>query len=131
MKMTTRPEREIAAGQLAQRLRHQARLQARQRVAHVAVDLGPGHQRRHGVDDDDVDGVGAHQRLGDLQRLLARVRLGDQQLVDVDAELLGVDRVERVLGVDEGGDAAQLLRLRDHVQGQRGLAGGLRPVDLA
>ena len=30
----------------------------------------------------------------------------DQQLVDVDAELRGVARVERVLGVDEGADAA-------------------------
>ena len=50
---------------------------------------------------------GAHQRLGDLERLLAGVGLGDQELVDVDAELLGVDRVERVLGVDEGADAAR------------------------
>src|SRR5207249_9344837 len=41
-------------GELAQRLRHEARLQAGQRVAHVAVELGAGHQRGDGVDDDDV-----------------------------------------------------------------------------
>jgi hypothetical protein len=35
-----------------------------------------------------------------------------------------------VLGVDEGGDAAQVLSLGDDVQGERGLAGRLRPVDL-
>jgi hypothetical protein len=29
----------------------------------------------------------AHERLGDLERLLAGVGLRDQQLVDVDAEL--------------------------------------------
>ena len=46
------------------------------------------------------------------------------------AELAGVDRVERVLGVDEGGDAAGLLHLRDDLQAQRGLAGRFRTVDL-
>ena len=35
-----------------------------------------------------------------------------------------------MLGVDEGGGAAHALGLRDDVQRQRGLAGGLRPVDL-
>src|SRR6185295_5825586 len=40
------------------------------------------------------------------------------------------DRVERVLGVDEGRNAAERLCLGHHVQGERGLAGGLRPVDL-
>ena len=35
-----------------------------------------------------------------------------------------------MLGVDEGRDAADLLRLRDDVQGERRLAGGLRPEDL-
>ena len=82
------------------------------------------------VDDEHVDGAGAHQRLGDLERLLAGVGLGDQQIVDVDAELPGVDRVERVLGVDEGADAAALLGLGDDVQRQRRLARGFRPVDL-
>src|SRR5207253_7419035 len=37
---------------------------------------------------------------------------------------------ERMLGVDERGDAAQMLRLGDHVERERGLAGGLRAVDL-
>ena len=89
-----------------------------------------GRQRRDRVDDDDRDRAGADQRLGDLQRLLAGVGLGDQELVDVDAELLGVDRVERVLGVDEGADAALALLLGDDVQRERGLARALGPVDL-
>ena len=101
-----------------------------QRVAHVAVELGPRHERGDRVDHDDVDRVRADQRLGDLERLLAGVGLRDQQLVDVDAELLGVDGVERVLGVDEGRVAAHALGLRDDVEGERGLAGRLRPVDL-
>ena len=44
--------------------------------------------------------------------------------------LPGIARVERVLGVDEAADAAGLLRLRHDLQGERGLAGGFRSVDL-
>ena len=75
-------------------------------VAHLAFELGARHQGRHLVDDQDVDRAGADQRIGDLQRLLPGVRLGDQQLVDIDAELAGVAGVERVLGIDEGAGAA-------------------------
>jgi len=35
-----------------------------------------------------------------------------------------------MLGIDEGADAAALLGLGNGLQRQRGLAGGLRPVDL-
>ncbi len=66
-------------------------------------DLGPRHEGGHAVDDDDVHGVAAHQGLGDLQRLLAGVRLGDQQVVDLDAAGRGVGGVEGVLDVDVGG----------------------------
>ena len=38
--------------------------------------------------------------------------------------------IHRVLGVDEGADAAAALRLRDHVVDERRLTGGLRPEDL-
>ena len=99
-------------------------------VAHLAFELGARHQRGDRIDHQHVDRAGAHQRVGDLERLLAGVGLGDQQVVDIDAELAGIDRVERMLGVDEGADAALLLRLGDDVQRQRGLAGGFRPVDL-
>jgi hypothetical protein len=77
-----------------------------------------------------VHGARAHQHVGDFQRLLAGVRLGDEELVDLHAELLRVLGIERVLRVDEGGGSAGLLHLRDHRKRQRGLAGRLRPVDL-
>ena len=117
-------------GELAQRLRHQPRLQARQRVPHVALELRARHERGDGVDDDYVDGVRADQRLADLECLLAGVGLGDQQFVDVDATGGGVLRLEGVLDVDVGGGAACALALRDDVLGEGGLAGRLRPEDL-
>ena len=49
----------------------------------------------------------------DFERLLAGVGLRDQQVVDIDAELAGIDRIERVFGVDEGADAALLLGFSD------------------
>ena len=70
------------------------------------------------------------EHVGDLERLLTRVGLRHEQGVDVDAELLGVLGVERVLGVDERGDAAGALGVGDGVQRERGLSGGLRAVDL-
>ena len=58
------------------------------------------------------------------------VGLGDEELVDVDADLLGVLRVHGVLGVDERADAAHLLGFGDHVVDERRLARGLGAEDL-
>ena len=120
----------MTVGELPERLAHEAGLQPDMGIAHLALELGPRHQGGDAVDDDDVDGAGAHQGVGDLERLLAGVGLGQQQLGDVDAEFLRIDRIEGVLGVDEGALAAGLLRLGQHVQRQRGLARAFRPVDL-
>ena len=73
---------------------------------------------------------GGDQAVGDLQRLLAVVGLGDEQLVGVDADRPRVDRVDRVLGVDEGADAAQRLGLGDDVVDQGRLPRGLGAEDL-
>ena len=127
MKMTIVLVFLIVAGELAQGLAHQARLQAGQRIAHLALDLGLGRERGDRVDDDQVDRAGAHQRIDDLERLLAGVGLRDQQLLQVDAELLRVLDVERVLGVDEGAGAAELLHLGDDLQRERGLAADSGP----
>ena len=58
-----------------------------------------------------TSGSGANQHVGDLERLLPGVGLGDEQLVDIDPDRLGIDRVEGVLGVDEGGDPTVALGL--------------------
>ena len=117
-------------GQLTQRLGHQTGLQAYVAVAHFAFDFRFRRQGRYRVDDDDVDGVGAYQHVSDFQGLLAGVRLGDQQVVDVYAQLFSVDRVQCVLGVDEGTGFTGFLRFGDHLQGQGGFTGTFRAVDL-
>ncbi len=117
-------------GDLTERLAHQAGLETHVRVAHLALDLGARHEGRHGVDDDQVEGTGADEHVHDLQRLLAGVRLRQDEVVGVDAEGLRVLGVERVLGVHEGDGAAGLLCVGHGVQGQGRLTGGLRAVHL-
>src|SRR6267154_955712 len=101
-------------GELAQCLAHKPRLQAHLRLAHLALDLGLRGKRRYRIDHDHVDRPRAHQHVGDFQRLLAGIGLGNQQLVDLDAQLRGVLGIERILRVDKGRRATHLLRLGDH-----------------
>src|SRR5665213_1801026 len=61
--------------ELAQRLRHQPRLQSHVGVAHLAIEFSFGNEGGDGVDDEDVDRARPHQRFDNLQRLLAVVRL--------------------------------------------------------
>ena len=99
-------------------------------VAHLPFDFGPGGQCGDRVDDQDVERPGADQHVGDLECLLTCIRLRNQQIVDVDADGLGVDRVHGVLGVDVGADATVALRLGHHMHGQGRLTGGFRAEDL-
>ncbi len=99
-------------------------------IADVAVDFRLGHEGGDRVDDDDVDAVRADENLGDLQGLLAEVRLGDEQVVDIDAQPCGIAGVKGVFRVDKGGGAADFLGLGDDLQGQGGFAGRFRTIDL-
>ena len=99
-------------------------------VSHLTLDLGTWHQCGHRVDDDDIEGAGADQHVGDLQRLLTCVWLRNQHLVDVDSECLGIDGVEGMLGIDKGGNTSISLCLGDYVQPHGGFARALRAVDL-
>ena len=72
--------------EFSQGLRHHARLQAHERVADLPFQLRFRHEGGHGVDDDDIDGIGAGEHFCDVERFFAAVRLRNQQVVDVDAD---------------------------------------------
>src|SRR5271165_635213 len=99
-------------------------------VTHFAFELGARHEGSDRIDDQHVNGARADQSVRYLERLFAGVGLGNQQIVDIDAELAGIGRVERVLGVYESAGAAAALRFGNDMQGKRRLAGALRPVNL-
>ena len=62
-------------------------------ITHLAVDLGLRHQGCNRVHNDNVHCTGTHHGLGDLQCLLAVVRLGNVKVVNIDADVLCIDRV--------------------------------------
>src|SRR5205823_340988 len=53
-----------------------------------------------------------------------------EEVVEVDAQLLRVRGIERMLGIDKRGHAAKLLRLGNHLQGKRRLSGRLGSENL-
>ena len=118
------------SGEFVERLRHEPCLQAHVRVAHFAVELGLGHQCGHRIDHQHIDSIRADKSFDDFERLLAVVRLRDEQVVGVHSQLLGVGRVEGVLGIHEGRQAAILLGFRDDLERDGGFAGGFRAEDL-
>ena len=130
MKISTVLERETTLVSLRSALRHQPRLQSDLDIAHFAFDLRSRHQRGDRVDHHHIDRVAAHQRLGDLKRLLAGIRLRDQQLRDIDAQTPGELGVQRVFDIDIGRLATETLRLGDDVLRHGRLAGRFRSVNL-
>ena len=117
------------AGELPESLAHQPGMKAHIAVAHLALDLRPGHQGGNGVHHDDIDGAGTHQSLRNFQGLLTGVRLGDQHFINIYTQSTGIGGVQGVLGVHKGHLAPLFLGLCRHMEGQGGLTGGFRPVD--
>ena len=99
-------------------------------VAHVALKFGLWRQGGDRIHDHHADGTGTDKRIHDLQRLLARVGLRNQQLIQVDAQLLCILRVQSMFGIHKSADATLFLFFRDRVQRQRRLAGRFRTVNL-
>ena len=83
-------------------------------IAHLAFDFRLGHQCRHRVHHNDVHRIGAHQHVGNFQRLLAGVRLGDVEVIHIDPELAGIFRIQRVLGINKSTGGTLLLCLGDY-----------------
>ncbi len=99
-------------------------------VAHVPLDLGLRGEGGYGIHDDDIHGSRSYERFRDIQRLLSVVGLGHPQFIHIDAEVLGVNGIEGVFRVYEGGDAPLLLGFGYGVERERGLSGGFGPIDL-
>ena len=130
MKMTMQLEREMEAVSLRSAWLIRRACRPGSDIAHLAFDFGTGRERGNRVDHQHIDGTGTHQRIGDLQRLLARIGLRDQEVFEINTKLAGINRIERMLSIDEGANAALLLRLGNGVQGKCRLARAFRPVNL-
>ena len=99
------------------------------RVADFAFDFRFRRQCRHGVNDDNVYCARTRQGVTDFQCLLAGVRLGAQQVIDIDAQFTCIDWVQRVFSIDKRTSFTFALGCGDHLQRQRGFTGRFRSVD--
>ena len=91
-------------------------------IAHITFDLGSGNERGDRIDNDQFERIGANQHLDDLERLLSRVGLRHEKVIEIDSETTGIGRIESVLGIDESGDPTVSLRAGNHVKRQRGFS---------
>lgn len=99
-------------------------------ITHLALDLSLRGQSGHRVNNDELQGTRADEGVSNLESLLTIVRLAHQQGICIDPEFACVFRVESVLGVNKGTDAAFSLGISDCVQSHRRLAGGFGTIDL-
>ena len=116
--------------QLSQCLRHKAGMKTYYAVAHLGLDFSTGYKSRNGVHNNYVNRAGANKGLGDFQCLLAGIRLGDKEAVDIHAEGAGIGGIKCVLRVHEGDLAALLLCGSQNMKSEGGLTGGLGAVYL-
>ena len=98
-------------------------------VAHIAFNLCLGRQSRNGVNDNEVNGARTNQVVGNFQRLLTVVRLGNNQVLRIYTQFLCVETVKRVLCINEGCDTACFLRFRDGVEGEGSLTRRFWSID--
>jgi hypothetical protein len=115
--------------QLSESLRHQSRLKSGERISHLAVEFRAGNERGDRIDYKHVDTVRTDEGFGYLKRLLARIGLRDEKIIDVHSQLYGVFGIHRVFGVYISGHAALFLRLGDYVKRESRFAARFRAVD--
>ena len=60
---------------------------------------------------------------------MAPERIRNEEVVHVHTQFLGIEAVEGMLGIDEGGDAAGFLAFGNGVDGQSGLTGTLGTIN--
>ena len=99
------------------------------RVAHLAFDFSLGNKCRDGVDDNDVNAARTNQHVGNFQRLLTSIRLGDQEVIRVDAKGACIDGIKCVFSVDKCGVSTCFLRAGNCMKRNGRLTGGFRAID--
>ena len=82
-------------------------------ITHITVNLCLWNQGSNGIHDHDINRTGTHHGLCDLQSLLTVVRLGNIKIVDIYPDVLGIDRIQRMLCINKACDTACLLYLCD------------------
>ena len=84
-------------------------------VSHIALNLCLRDKCCNRVNDHDIHRTGTYHRLSDLKCLLTVIRLGNIKIVDINTDVLRIDRIKRMLCINETGDSASLLYFCNHM----------------
>lgn len=72
----------------------------------------------HGVDDYDIHSAAPYQGFTDGKGLFAAVRLGNQKVLRIYAQMMSIHGVQGVFRIDEGCHTAQFLGFRNGMKSQ-------------
>ena len=98
-------------------------------VAHLAFQLGTRYQGGNRINHQHINRPGTHQRIGNFQCLFTGIRLGNQKLIQINAQFTCIGRVEGVFGIHKGTISALCLRFGYGMERQRCFARRFRPVN--
>ena len=85
-------------------------------VPHISIDLRLRNKCCNRVNNNNVDGSAADHRLADLKRLLPVIRLRNIQIINIHPNVLRIDWIQRMFGINKAGNAAPLLHFRHHME---------------
>mmetsp|Transcript_64587 Transcript_64587/g.116195 ORF Transcript_64587/g.116195 Transcript_64587/m.116195 type:complete len:449 (-) Transcript_64587:65-1411(-) len=111
-------------------LTHDASQKTNRKLAHVFVELFLGGKSCHAVDNNNLIKPGLYELDGQVRGILCGARVEEVPQLFVDAELDGIVKVKRTLGVDKSAPAALVLHSGNARQGHGCLAALLRAIDL-
>ena len=112
--MTIVFERLMLPVSLRKRLRHEAGMEPELHLAHLTFDLGLGRQRSDRSRLTTISTAPERTSMSVISSACSPVSgCETSRSLTVDTELFSVRGIERVLGIDEGGGAAQFLHLGD------------------
>ena len=95
---------------------HEAGLAAHLGRAHFSFNFRSGNQGGHRVHHHQVDRARSHQLIHHFQPHFPRVRLGNQQIINIHPKGLGINRIQGVFCIHKGRNAARSLHLRDRME---------------
>ena len=86
------------------------------RIAHFAVNFRSRNKSGNRVNNYNINRPGTNKLFGYLKRLFTVVRLRNKKRININAEIYGINRVERMLCVNKSRDSAGFLAFGNTVK---------------
>ena len=99
-------------------------------IPHLSVNLCLWNESCNRVHDHDIHSTGTNHGLCDLQSLLSVIRLRNIKIINIYANIPGINRIQCMLRVNKARNTAPFLYFCHHMERNRGLTGRLRTVYL-